>query len=179
MMTLEDAWRWHETTKRHINLFGRIGQKYWDGLAWDGPLGRDDKLKSLESGVIVEEFRFCVAHLDDFAILVLFSAFESAVREQVLSMIENERSQSDRPLVARILDEARQETKRGRILRVLGFFKNQDAGLVEKVNQVRRYRNWVAHGRRTIRPAAVDPTEAYERLKEFIDRFAPSNSDEP
>jgi hypothetical protein len=178
MMTLEDAWRWHETTKRHIKLFGRLGEKYWSDLAWDGPLGRDDKLKSLDSGVIVKEFRFCVEHLDDFAILVLFSAFESAMREQVLSMIDNERNQSARPLVVRILDDARQETKRGRILRVLGFFKNQDAGLVEKVNQVRRYRNWVAHGRRTIHPAAVDPTEAYERLKEFLDRFASSVPDE-
>ena len=171
MMTLDDAWRWYETTKRQLKLFGRIGEKYWNDLDWDGALGRDDQLKSLESGVIAKEFRFCVEHLDDFAILVLFSAFESSVREQILSLIDNERNQETRPLVAQLLDEARQESRRGRILRLLGFFKNQDAGLVEEVNQVRRFRNWVAHGRRTLRPPAVSPATAYDRLKRFLDRF--------
>jgi len=37
------------------------------------------------------------------------------------------------------------------------------------MNQVRRYRNWVAHGRRTAKPAAVDPETAFRRLKEFLD----------
>jgi hypothetical protein len=182
MMTLEDARRWYETTKRHLKLFGRVGEKHWNDLPWDGALGRDVKLKALDADAIVEGVEFCLKHLDDLAIQVLFSAFESVVRDQVLSTIEEEikdkRKRQDRPLVIQVLDEARQETKRGRILRVLGFFKNQDASLVEKVNQVRRYRNWVAHGRRTIRPAAVDPTEAYERLKEFLDRFAPTIPDE-
>jgi hypothetical protein len=178
MMTIQDAWRWYETTKRQLKLLSRIGEKYWNDLDWNGPLGRDDKLKSLESGVLVEELGFCVEHLDDFAILVLFSAFESAVREQVLYLIVNERNRLTRPLVVQLLDEARQESKRGRILRLLGYFKNQDAGLVEEVNQVRRYRNWVAHGRRTLRPAAVSPAVAYERLKRFLDRFAPPIPDE-
>jgi hypothetical protein len=87
-------------------------------------------------------------------------------------MIDEERNQQDRPFVVPLIDEARQESKRGRILRLLGYFRNQDARLVEKVNQVRRYRNWVAHGRRTIRPAAVHPAEAHERLKQFLDLFA-------
>ena len=111
---------------------------------------------------------FCLEHLDDFAILVLFSAFESVVRERVLAMIEDERKRQTRFLVVRILDEAREDSRRGRVLRLLGFFKNQDAGLVEEVNQVRRYRNWVAHGRRTKPPAAVDPETAYDRLTRFL-----------
>jgi len=37
------------------------------------------------------------------------------------------------------------------------------------MNQVRRYRNWVAHGRRTAKPDAVDPETAFRRLKEFLD----------
>ena len=44
------------------------------------------------------------------------------------------------------------------------------AGLVEEVNQVRRYRNWVAHGRRDdLRPKDnVEPREAYDRLTRFL-----------
>jgi len=43
---------------------------------------------------------------------------------------------------------------------------------MEEVNQVRRYRNWVAHGRRDGPPAAVDPRTAYDRLQRFLDRMS-------
>jgi hypothetical protein len=179
MMSLGDAWDWYVKTKKQLMLFGRIGRKHWDNLPWDGPLGRDDKLKSLESAAIIKEAEFCLEHLDDFAILVLFSAFESAVREQVLSIIEGERDQLNRALIVQFLDEAARETKRGRVGRILRYFKNQEAGLVEEVNQVRRYRNWVAHGRRGEAPAAVDPATAYQRLSRFLARFAqPQPEDE-
>jgi hypothetical protein len=46
-----------------------------------------------------------------------------------------------------------------------------DVNLTEEVNQVRRYRNWVAHGRRMEQPAAVDPATAYDRLKRFLNHF--------
>jgi hypothetical protein len=182
MMTLEDARRWYETTRRQLRLFGRLGGTYWNDLPWDSALGKDDRLKTLEANVIIEDVGFCLEHLDDLAIPVLFSAFESVVRDQILSVIEEEikkeRQGQDRPLIIQILHEARQESKRGRILRVLGYLKSQDAGLVEEVNQVRRYRNWVAHGCRTVRPAAVSPAVAYERLQRFLDRFAAPIPDE-
>jgi hypothetical protein len=61
--------------------------------------------------------------------------------------------------------------EQGSFFRVLEPYKDVDANLVEEVNQVRRYRNWVAHGRRTDQPAAVDPTTAYGRLKRFLARL--------
>jgi len=67
------------------------------------------------------------------------------------------------------VDNAVQEIEHGSSYRVLEVFKGRDAGLVEEVNQVRRHRNWVAHGRRTAKPAAVDPETAFRRLKEFLD----------
>jgi hypothetical protein len=42
---------------------------------------------------------------------------------------------------------------------------------VEEVNQVRQYRNRVAHGRRGNPPFSLDPETASERLKRFLDRF--------
>jgi hypothetical protein len=177
-MTLEDAWKWYVTTKRQLELFGRIGRKYWNDLPWDGALGRDDHLKNLDAGDITDRTDFSLEYLDDLAILVLFSAFESVVRQRVLTMIEEERKRQARFLVVRILDEAREESKRGRVLRLLGFFKNQDAGLVEEVNQVRRYRNWVSHGRRTKPPAAVDPETTYDRLTRFLDLLNKPTPDE-
>jgi hypothetical protein len=57
------------------------------------------------------------------------------------------------------------------IFRVLDVFKSQNVEFVEEVNQVRRYRNWVAHGRRVTALPFVDPEMAYERSKRFLDRF--------
>ena len=52
---------------------------------------RDEKLKSLEAEAIITGSSFCLDHLDDFAVLILFSVFESVVRAQVLSEVEDER----------------------------------------------------------------------------------------
>jgi hypothetical protein len=183
MMTLEVAWSWYLATRRNLKLFGRLGEKHWDGLPWDGALGRDERLRTLGADAIVEGVRFCLEPLDDLAVLVLFSAFESIVRDRVVTMIEREiareRDGRGRSVVIGILDDARRESRRGRVFRLLRFFKTQDPGLVEEVNQVRRFRNWVIHGRRTVRPAAVDPALAYERLTRFLDRFALPAIDDP
>lgn len=80
--------------------------------------------------------------------------------------------------MSRILDEAIQNIEQSSIFRVLDVFKAQDANLVEEINQVRQYRNWVAHGRRGESPAFVDPETAYRRLKRFLDRFASPLPDE-
>jgi len=42
------------------------------------------------------------------------------------------------------------------------------------VNQVRRYRNWAAHGRRGDEPESIDPPAAYFRLSTFLARFFPA-----
>lgn len=183
MMTLEVAWSWYLATQRHLKLLRRLGEKHWNDLPWDGALGRDDRLRAVGADTIVEGVSFCLEPLEDLAILVLFSAFESVVRDRVLTMIEREieeeRNDRGRTLIMGVLDEAHRESRRARTFRLLRFFRTQDAGLVEEVNQVRRYRNWVAHGRRTVRPAAVYPALAYERLKRFLERFAPSAKEEP
>jgi hypothetical protein len=169
MMTLRDAWHWYVTTRNQLQLFGRLGRKHWDELPWDGSLGRDNTLKGLESGAIVAGSVFCLEHLDDFAVLILFSVFESVVRDQVLSEVEDEMTRLRHAVIIQIVEGAVQEIEHGSFYRVLEVFKGRDAGLVEEVNQVRRYRNWVAHGRRTAKPDAVDPETAFRRLKEFLD----------
>jgi len=46
MIDLDDAWTWYVTTRNQLKLFGRLGLKHWDGLPWDGTLGKDDKMRS-------------------------------------------------------------------------------------------------------------------------------------
>jgi hypothetical protein len=54
---------------------------------------------------------------------------------------------------------------------VLEPYKDVNADLIDEVNQVRRYRNWVAHGRRTAQPDAVNLLAAYDRLKRFLEQI--------
>jgi len=169
MMDLDEAWQWYVTTRNQLQWFGRLGRKYWDHLPWEGPLGRDDKLKGLESVVIVKGSALCLEHLDDFAVFILFSVFESMVRDQVLSEVENEKTRLSHALIVQIVDDAVEDIEHGSFSRLLEVFKGRDAGLVEEVNQVRKYRNWVAHGRRTAKPDAVDPETAFRRVKKFLD----------
>jgi hypothetical protein len=131
-------------------------------------LGKDDKLKELESGAIGTDSEFCLEHLDDFAVLVLFSVFESIVRVQVLSDVEEQKSRLSHALIVQIVEDAVEEIEHGSFYRLLEVLKPYGAALVEEVNQVRRYRNWVAHGRRTAKPYAVDPETAFRRLKQFL-----------
>ena len=168
MINLNDAWIWYVTSREQLKLFGRLGRKHWDELPWDGTLGRDDKLKSLEAEAIVTGSAFCLDHLDDFAVLILFSVFESVVRAQVLSEVEDEKSRLRHELIIQIVTDATDEIEHGSFYRVLQVFKGLDANLIEEVNQVRKYRNWVAHGRRTGKPDAVDPETAFRRLKDFL-----------
>jgi hypothetical protein len=171
MMTLDDAWDWFLRAKRQLGLLNRIGRRHWSSIPWDASIGRDEKLKSIEAQDIVDDTNFCLDHLNDFAVLILFSSFESILRDRARLDIRNERKRLDHPLEARILDQAVEDIEQGSIFRVLGVFKAQDANLVEEVNQVRRYRNWVAHGRRGEPPSFVDPETAYGRLNRFLDRF--------
>jgi len=47
---------------------------------------------------------------------------------------------------------------------------------IEEVNQVRRYRNWVAHGRRAEPAEYVTPPAAYRRLRAFLAALFPMPS---
>jgi len=169
MIDLDDAWTWYVTTRTHLKLFGRLGRKHWDELPWDGMLGKDDKLRNLESEVIVTDSAFYLDHLDDFAVLVLFSVFESVVRAQVLSEVEDEKSRLRHEPIIQVVTDATDEIEHGSFYRVLQVFKGIDANLIEQVNQVRRYRNWVAHGHRTGKSDSVDAETAFRRLKDLLD----------
>lgn len=169
MTSLEEARDWYLATRSQLGRMARLARRYWGALPWDGALGNDDSFRDVGQDEVVEHAEYSLAQLDDIAILILFSAFESLVRGRVLSAIQAERDRATRPILARLIEDSLDGFEHGSFSRVLGVFKGVNPDLVEEVNQVRRYRNWVAHGRRTVRPAAVDPGAAYRRLRQFLD----------
>jgi hypothetical protein len=171
--SLDDAWGWYEAARRLARTMGRLGEKHWDDLPWDGDLGRDDRLNEVTSADLLGDSQTILDDLDDLCVLLLFSVFEAAVRERVRAQVDAELPPLHHAFIKRALDQMREGFEQGSIFEVLETFKGTDDALREQVNQVRRYRNWVAHGRRTTQPDAVTPRTAYDRLKRFLDRFTP------
>ena len=166
--TLADAWRWCESARQLAQTMERLGKKHWNSLPWDGELGRDGRLNDLTSAKILDGSQTVLDDLDGLCVLLLFSVFEAAIRERVLAEVEAELPPLHHVAIKRALNEMKEGIEHGSFFKVLEPYKDVDANLIEEVNQVRRYRNWVAHGRRTEQPAAVNPATAYDRLKRFL-----------
>jgi hypothetical protein len=167
--SLDDAWHWYEAVRVLVRSMERLGEKHWDKLPWDGELGRDNRLKELVDSQIVEMSATVLGDVDDFCVLLLFSVFESIVRERVRKDVAQEVPPFKHPALIRAIQDLDSSIEQGSFFRVLEPYKGLDADLVEEVNQVRRYRNWVAHGRRGEQPNSVDPHTAFERLQRFLD----------
>jgi hypothetical protein len=166
--SLADAWRWYEATRALARTMARFGEKHWNNLPWDGDLGRDSHLQNLSSPEILNSSKAVLDDLDDLCVLLLFSVFEATVRERVLADVETELPPLHHVSIKRAIEEMKEGIEHGSFFKVLEPYKDLDANLIEEVNQVRRYRNWVAHGRRTAQPAAVSPATAYDRLHRFL-----------
>lgn len=174
MNTLTDAWAWYKATKRSLRLVTRLADKYWGSWPAGGGIARDDEFIAVEPTQLSTEAKSADDHLDAFAVFVLFSVFEAEVRAKVLDDTHAERQSVTHPALAYWMRQAESALEEGSFFRVLEGFKSPELNdLIEQVNQVRRYRNWVAHGRRDDPAAVVSPQVAYDRLRRFLDALAP------
>jgi hypothetical protein len=117
-------------------------------------------------------------HLDDLAVVVLFSVVEANVRGALLEQMKSEETQYQHRAIVEAIRTARDRIGEGSFYAVLSSFKGTDNNLIEEVNQVRRYRNWVSHGRRGAQPALVSPPIAYDRLTRCMALLFPPVPDE-
>jgi hypothetical protein len=173
MKTLADAWNWYQATRQNLARMRRLGEKHWDdpSLA-DASISRDDHFRMLEAADIVAQTTVSLEPIDDLAIVVLFSVFESHVRDYLMELIQPEADRIIDPILRDAANDATQGVREGSFYsRVLEPLKKQNrvsADLVTQVDQIREYRNWVAHGRREVPTNNVSPDQAYERLREFL-----------
>jgi hypothetical protein len=175
MNTLEEAWSWYTATADSLRRLDRLAEKYWPDLPWDGALGRDNKLRHVEANRASADAQTALDELDDLAIVVLFSVFEATVRDYVASEFQREMGNLAHPVLRKAADDALWVVNEGSFARVLEPYKSQsDADLIEEVNQVRKYRNFVAHGRRGEQPVSITPRAAYDRLTRLLAVVLPS-----
>jgi hypothetical protein len=172
-----------------LRLTSRLAEKHWDRLDWDPEasseagrsrdvykgLARDEAIRGYSADRLLEQAGSGLNPLDDLAILVLFSVFEAVVRDRVRSEVEREGAGLRHLALRHALRETLDRIDEGSFFRILEPFKSIDGDVIEQVNQVRRYRNWVAHGRRDAkRPDYADPRAAYDRLSRFLELLARS-----
>jgi hypothetical protein len=175
MKTLTDAWNWYQATRRNLGRMQRLGSKHWEDPSLEGAsIWKDDQFKKLMAKDIAEEIAVSLKPIDDLAIVVLFSVFESLVRDYLVVRIKPEAARLADPILREAADDAIQGVEEGSFYRrVLLPLKEQgrvSADLVTQIDQIRDYRNWVAHGRRERAKDMnnVNPRNAYERLKAFL-----------
>jgi len=180
MTTLEDAWMWYQATlqgaKRLLHL-----AKYWDQFPWDSDNGwiaeiqQDNVLRYLDAEELATSAQRVANDLNDHAVLMMFSVFEAIVRDSVVDELTPELTHLRHPILVKAGQDVLDAVSEGSFYRVLEPYKGIiDKDLVEQVNQVRRYRNWVAHGRRTEKmpSASISPIDAYNRLRQLLNQLS-------
>jgi hypothetical protein len=180
MKTLGEAWKWYTDVKKTLACMARLGEeKFWNAIPWHLPPWLGNRhLVELTSTSVVSAAENAVQHLDDLAVVVLFSVFEANVRDAILEQMSVEEPKYHHRAILDAIMTAKERIREGSFYAVLSSFKGSDNGLIEEVNQVRRYRNWVSHGRRGPQPPLVIPHVAYDRLTRCLALLFPDVPDE-
>ncbi len=177
MTTLEEAWVWYRAVAEGMQRLAHLAN-FWGGFPWGeghrwvSQVERDNVLRHVEVDVLERDAKAVTDEHDDLAVLVLFSVFEANVRDHLKAQLAPELGRLRHPSLVKAGEEVAEAIEQGSFGKLLQAFKIEakDKDLVEQVNQIRKHRNWVAHGRRPdMKPdAAVEPRVAYERLREFL-----------
>jgi hypothetical protein len=169
MKTLDEAWAWYMNTRRLVRLMSRVADRYWTDLPW-ALMEKDEHFKTVERADVIKDAGKVLAEIDDIAVFVIFSVFEAIVRDHVLKEVAAEVIEIKHPALVKAAANFKVGLEEGSFYNnVLDLYKSVDHDLVEQVNQVRQYRNWVAHGRRPERvPTNVTPRVAHDRMQEFL-----------
>jgi hypothetical protein len=188
MTTLDEAWAWYRAVSEGMKRLTHLA-KYWGEFPWDqehewiAQVKRDSVLRHAEVTDLTRDAKTVTDEHDDLAILVLFSVFEANVRDHLKIQLAPEISRLKHPSLVKAGKAVEEDVEHGSFGRLLEAFKleDKDKNLVEQVNQIRKHRNWVAHGRRPeMKPdASVAPRDAYERLNEFLKLIRSLNPPSP
>ncbi len=169
---LDARFEWYEATRNSLRRIARIGGKFWADLPWGGSVAmeRDNLLGKLEQTEVLQDATLAISRLDDLAIIELFSIFEGVVRGIVAEQVRNHAISITHPVLVAAAKNAIEATERRSFAEILNSYSEGGyADLAEQVRQIRRYRNWLAHGQRGTIPRKIEPKTAYQRLRQFLE----------
>lgn len=171
--TLDDAWRWYAAVRRLVGMMDRMARRYWGEEVGEKTLKetlhQDNVFREVEAAEIRDLAKRVADDLDDLAVLLLFSVFEANVRDRTLEEMDRELAAPPRHLVLKkAVEDAKDAIEHGSFGRLTESYRDLNPDVRTQVDQVRHYRNWVAHGRRGVVNNNVDPEAALARLENFL-----------
>ncbi len=169
--SLDDAWGWYIAV-RTLAFDAKALAKKWDDPAVDNVLSRDNRFRDRTAADLQDMAKTILDDRDDLAVLVLFSVFEATVRARAEAEVEREAVLIGHPAILRAVKELKDAIQNGSFAKVLDAHKSMDVDLTERVSQVRKFRNWVAHGRRDAPENLVEPESAIDRMRRYLERLA-------
>jgi hypothetical protein len=130
---------------------------------------------SLFTGQTLEEARNLLqqatAEVDDLTIVSLVAVFEQRILDHLTDIVKTLQSQQQGVLPLEVLKYGLDKAERWYFPDVLDFFKVPVATeVIGQAKQIYQYRNYVAHGKKGIKPVALDPLTAYKRLSIFLEQ---------
>jgi hypothetical protein len=163
---LEDVWRWYRLCR---DAFRAAGTAVERGLHFV-PDGSELSLETASSAV--SRLKHAQDELDDLVILALFAVFE----REAIAAIEDVRDSATTFLQDRVerelVSEALSDVEEWRLVELLDVFKGVvEPATVGLVKQVKRTRDWVAHGKKGARPLNLNPGDAHARLRRFLEEL--------
>jgi hypothetical protein len=168
--SIDDAWEWYSAVRMLAYDMKKLAGK-WDTPELQEVLGRDNRLRERTAAELMNGAIAILEDLDDLAVLVLFSVFEVTVRDRARADVDRETAGIQHPAVMCAVRDLKEAIENGSFGRVTESYKSMDVDLTAQVNQVRKFRNWVAHGRRGRPENSVDPEAAMDRLRRYLARL--------
>lgn len=169
--TIEEARQWYLAVKTLADDMKRLAGK-WDDPGLKQVLSRDKRFRDRTSADLIDKANTVLEDLDHLAVLLLFSVFEATVRARAQADVERETTTLRHPAVLSAIKNLQDSIKNGSFAKVTEAYKAMDVELTTQVNQVRDFRNWVAHGRRDGPKINIDPESAIDRLQRYLTRLA-------
>jgi hypothetical protein len=168
--SLDDAWNWYSAVRTLAYDMRKLAG-IWDNQELHEILSRAERLRERTTADLLKAANAILGDLDDLAVLVLFSVFEVTVRDRAKADVDRETVSIQHPAVLRAVKDLKEAIENGSFGRVTESYKAMDVDLTEQVNQVRKFRNWVAHGRRGEHENRVEPRGALDRLRRYLERL--------
>ena len=169
--SLDDAWRWYTAVQTLAGDMRKLAGK-WDDPALADVLGRDNRLRHRTTPDLQYLAQTILEELDHLAVLVFFSVFEATVRSLAEADVDREMTSMRHPAILRAVKDLKDSIQNGSFGKVTAAYQKMDNDLTAQVDQVRKFRNWVAHGRRDEPENDVKPGDAMDRLQRYLARLA-------
>jgi hypothetical protein len=169
--SLEDAWDWYRAVRTLAYDMRRLADK-WEDPGLIGVVQQNNHLRERTAIELQQKAATILDDLDDLAVLMLFSVFEATVRDRAKEDVDREIELIHHPAVLRAVNDLKDSIENGSFGKVTEAYQKMDTDLTAQVNQVRKYRNWVAHGRRGAPENHVDPDRAIDRLRRYLTRLS-------